>query len=66
MSGAPRTERYHFYRRAVWALHRLRLSFGGISRVLAGEISDIIYRTERVEEVANQMDEDPTEPSGEE
>jgi hypothetical protein len=43
-------------------LHKLRLSFRGISRSLGDEMSDIIHRTERAEELANEMDEDPTDP----
>lgn len=62
LTGASRAERWHWYRRAIWALHKLRLSFRGISRSLGDEMSDIIHRTERAEELANEMDEDPTDP----
>lgn len=62
LQGAPKSNRFKLYRRAVQALHQIRQGYQRTSTVLANELSDIIRRTEATEELGLDVDEEPTEP----
>lgn len=61
LHGAPRAERFHWFRRIIWALHKLRQTYSRKSTVLTEDISDIIRRTEANEEASLDVDEEPTD-----
>lgn len=62
MSGAPRTELFHYLTRAIWALHKARLILKRACAPLANRISILIRGAEWVQEASKDLDDEPTEP----
>ncbi len=55
-TGEPVAERIHFFARMLWTGHKLRLNLQESgSVVLADEMSDIIRRAEKVQELAAKL-----------
>ncbi len=59
LSGAPRTERFHWFRRVVTGLHQIRLSYKNAkAHFLADDLSSVIRHVERNEERGKNVDDD--------
>ncbi len=61
LRAAPKTERFHFFRRLVWVAHRIRQGYARKSTVLADDMSDIIDRAEANEVASRDVDDEETE-----